>query len=184
MGKKPIVLGVLVLFAALLIALLVAFLRPPSPGVTIRHIKSVQSSNSVMLTFEITNHTTGSCLVNPVAVEIRNGSVWTSVLNLNPARPTASPIFLRQHAAAPFTQEVTNLPTACPVRLRTIAHRGLNGPAALLTRFELRFLRGQKRVPANPFDKSVTVFGNRFSITSDEFVEPEPKLESQGNSEK
>ena len=72
MGKKPIVLGVVVSLAVLLIALLVLFVRPTSPAVTVRHVKSVQSSNSIMLTFQITNHTAGKCMVTPLAIEVRN----------------------------------------------------------------------------------------------------------------
>jgi hypothetical protein len=59
----------------------------------------------------------------------------------------------------------------------------LGGLEGLFTRLDLRF-RGRK-VPLNPFDKTMTVFSSKPSqIVSEEFVEPEQKQGGQGRSDR
>jgi len=158
--------------------------------VKVRHLKSVQSSNSVVLMFEVTNHTAGRYLVMPASVEVRNGAVWSRVVDLNPPSTPSTPLtpprsyFLSPRAFMSFTLEVTNLPTAYPVRLKLHALRERGQLEGLLVRFRLRAFEGQKFVSVNPFDKSVSFFAKPTPILSDEFVEQEEKSGNEGNSEK
>ena len=174
--------GIILLFC---ITIFFAAAGKPSPALTVRHVKSVPSGNLVMLTFEITNHTAGICLVGPVSIEVRNGSVWSSFLHFATARTPSTPdYFLRSNEFMSFTLDVTNLPTTHPLRLRMRAHSEREKLQSLFVRFRLRAFEGQTNVSLNPFDKSTSFFGKGTPVLSDEFVEPESNQIRQTSSGK
>jgi len=172
--KRRLVSVAIVVTVGLLLTILVLIPRPPSPPIMVHHIKSVRSGNLVTATFEITNHTTSHYFVYPVAVEVRNGSVWITCFDFN---SFPGPI-LGPHGFDTPTFDMTNLPTGSPVRLRMSVGKELAGLEGLFIRLDLRFRRGQKKVPINPFDETTEVFSSKpTQVVSDEFKPKEREPE-------
>ncbi len=162
MKAKTIIAGAVLLVVLLFVAILFTFLSKPPQIITVRHVKSVQIGNVTTLTFEITNHTDQTYLLDPVWVQARNGIAW-------PITDKFSSPFLSAHRPLTATFNMTNLPTGSPLRLRMTAGKDLPGVKGLFFRLDLRFRQGQKQVSVNPFDKKTKVASSTL-IFSDEFV--------------
>lgn len=172
MSTKPIVAGsgVIVILAMMAVTLVSAY-RPPQV-ITVRRVNSVRSGDSALLTFELTNHTTRSYELFPLEVQVRIGSEWRQCFDCRKPRPKVIPISPR--ASASYTCQVTNLPTASPLRFSVTVEQELPGLFGLYRRITFR-VQGDKTFPLNPFDRRSRVFGVVERVVSEEFVQPEGK---------
>lgn len=180
MRKKAIVAGAVLIAVVLCITIFFGAARPSPVPITVRHIQSVRSGDGVEMTFGITNHTTSSYRVSPVSVEVRNGLVWKECFAFN---SHLGP-FLSPHRSETFALSMSDLPTGSPLRFRLRAQKILTSLNGFIRRLKLNLRFGHPHVSLNPFDKTITVFGNDTQIVSDEFVEPEPNPVVKGASDK
>lgn len=168
MRTKPIIIIGAVVAVLFLTAIVFIGARPFPSGITVRHLKSVQSGGWVAATFEFTNHTDQNYLLDPLYVEARNGVGWPI------AGPFSSPI-LGPHRSATATFNITNLAAGCAVHLRVLGNKESAGLERFFMRLNMRFRQGQKSVSLNPLDEGLRAFSKPTVIVSDEFVAPESK---------
>ena len=169
----------------LVCAAVVLFSGSGAPAISVRLVKSVQSGESAVANFNITNHSSRLHILSlSYSVERRNGQVWKECswddtfreLDLAP----------RSYQSVQF--QMTNVPTGAPLRLKLEGRKELKGVQTLWMRFRVRFVLGEKGLPLNPFDRNSHVFQNPTPIFSDEFVlpsvlappSPEPTPKSSG----
>src|SRR5262249_55737263 len=135
----------------------------------------------VTATFEITNLTKSSCVLVPNSVEVRTASVWKTCFHfLHETNPITliyiGPFYLGPHCSISTNIEVTNLPTAAPLRLKMVALRERAGLENFPERLVSAFWFGEKGVRLNPLDKTYYGgFSKPTPIYSQEFIEPERK---------
>ncbi len=169
MRTKAIVTGVGLIALFCLIATLLSVPRKPPQEITVRHVKSVQSSNVTTMTFEIKNHTADAYIFFPNELEIRTGKEWSKFVAFDIGKfhpsPSVNPMGL-----ASCTIEVTNLPAKSVVRFKIRPQRTLTGLTGLIRRSELN-LANRGQVPLNPFDRNSKVYGLPIEAVSEEFVE-------------
>jgi hypothetical protein len=167
--KRRLVFVAVMAALGFLLTILVFIPRPPSPAITVRHIKSVQYGGVVLATFEITNHTGSVYHVYPFLVEVRNGPLWRTCFLFN----SASDLEVGPSGYHSITLQMADLPTGSPLRLTMQAHKELKaGLVGLFERFEMRFRFGVKSVSVNPFRKTGRVFSRPTELLSQEFIEP------------
>lgn len=181
MKTKTVIAAAVVLVVILFAAIFFTFLHKPPQVITVRHVKSVQLGKVTTLTFEITNHTEQTYLIDPHWVQARNGLAWP--ITDKSSNPFFCYPFLSSHRSVTATFNMTNLPAGSPLRLRMMAGKDLPGLEGMFFRLDLRFRQGQNQVSVNPFDKKTKVASSTL-IFSDEFVAPEPELTSKANVEK
>ena len=169
-------------FALLLfVAILFVLVRQPSPAITVRHVKSVQSEHVTTMTFEIKNHTADPYIFHPFEVQVRNESAWTKfqgfdITKIHP-HPTLDP-----GGVASYTLNVTNLPAGSVVRFSIRPQKVLLGVSGFVRRAELEVKRqanggrgGGGGISLNPYDRNSKVFGLPTEVVSEEFVEQGPQ---------
>jgi len=157
------------------------------------------------VTFGVTNHSDRSCIVRPVSVEVRHGSSWERCFEFPlPSGPVVSHLgtsqgghiksgqdlgpnpLLGPHEYCSSTLELKNLPLGSPLRLKVGVSKELPALEGLFRRLDLRFRRGVKGIPLNPFNKSsrLRLYSKEAPTVSEEFIEPDSNPVSQGNSER
>jgi hypothetical protein len=167
---KAIIAGAVVL--ALLLFVVVFIQRNTPQAVTVRHIASVQSSNVTTMTFEITNHTANTYILERFDVELRLGTSWTDVSISN----FVSWIFMMPRGVQSYTfkltdVKLTDLSAEPVVRAGVFAASNLTGLRGLIKRLNLRFLHKGSGVSLNPFAKNNFVYGEPTVFASEEWVE-------------
>jgi hypothetical protein len=171
MGRKPIILGIVVIILAVLVVVLLAVPRQSSPTIGVRHVWSFRSGNVTTLKFEITNHSTARYVCSPFELQGRNGKVWIRFMGLTPL--TSRSLHLDPMGSAFYRVEVTNLAAGSTLRFKINAQPELKGLNGFIRRAELKVGRKVRNVTLNPFDKNSAVFGLPEEVVSEEFVEPE-----------
>jgi hypothetical protein len=169
-----IVVGLVLVAVLVCVASLITIPRKPPQDITVRHVKSVHSSEITTMTFEIKNHTESPYIFLPFEVQVRNGNAWTRFQVFNSGSihpiPTVGPTGL-----ASYTVDVTNLPAKSVVRLSIHPQKVLLGVPGLVRRAELNIKKqrggGGGRLPLNPYDKNSEVYGLPTEVVSEEFVE-------------
>lgn len=179
MGKKAIVAGVVGIVFLAVITLIFFAARAASPGLTARHIKTVQSGSSLSMTLQISNRTANGFIFYPFKLEAREGTGWKTRCKFE------APSFHPTPEVAPYsftnlTFEVTNAPLGSSLRLTIRVQEILTGPKGFLRRVQVRHNdnisgSGGKPFPLNPYDKWSKVFGKPIEVVTEDFVLPEPK---------
>jgi hypothetical protein len=137
--SKTIIAGAVLLVVLFFATIIFTFLPKPPQSITVRYIKSVQSGKATTITFEITNHTDQTYLLDPVWVRTRNGLAW-------PITDKFSNPMFNPHRSVTATFNLTNLPTGSPLRLMMTVGKELAGLKGLFLRLDLRFRQGQKQI--------------------------------------
>jgi hypothetical protein len=171
---KVIVAGAVVLVVLLFAGVLLTVYRKAPPGITVRHVKSVQSAGITTMTFAIKNHTGNLCVFVPFEVQVRNRSTWTKFQGYDtypmyPGSPTLGP-----KGTVSYSVNVANLPPKSVVRFTIRAQKTLLGFKGLVRRVQVNLKKEGPAggFPLNPYDKNSQVFGFPTEVASDEFVEP------------
>lgn len=185
--RTKAVVASVVLSVVLLLGLLFILDRRPQQEITIRHVKSVQSADITIMTFEIKNHTSNPYIFFPFEVQVRDGNGWRKFqgfdTRINPF-PTLDPGGLASYAVS-----VTNLPAGSVVRFSVRPQKILLGFNGFIRRAQFNLQRqrgggGGTRISLNPNDKNSKVYGPPTKVVSEEFVEPEPEPAPKVNPEK
>jgi len=82
---------------------------------------------------------------------------------------------LGPHEYCSSTLELKNLPLGSPLRLKVGVSKELPALEGLFRRLDLRFRRGVKGIPLNPFNKSsrLRLYSKEAPTVSEEFIEPQ-----------
>ena len=183
---KAIVAGAVLSVVLLLVLLFVLDRRRPQ-DITIRHVKSVQSEDITIMTFEIKNHTSNSYIFALFELEVRKGNGWNRFPGLN---TRFSPVpNLDPGGLATYSVSVTNLPAGSLVRFSIHPMKIILGFSGFVRRAQFNFQRlrrggGGMRISLNPNDKNSKVYGSTTEVVSEEFVEQGPEPTPRMNSEK
>jgi hypothetical protein len=137
--KTKAVIASAVVLVLLFVGILYFVLRHPTQPVTVRHVKSVQSVNVTIMTFEVTKHTADVEVVLPWYLQVRNGTVWSnySPIELGPDNRSFSSS-VQQNGMESYTFEMPNLPSESVVRLQVQTIRPIRGVRAMIRWFELK----------------------------------------------
>lgn len=174
MRTKPIVASLVGIVFLLFIAILLVAVRKASPAVTVRHIQSVRTGDTLFVTVQVSNRTGNDFVFYPFTLEVREGTVWKKYYEFRdyPYHPIPG---LTRHSFTNYICEVTNTPAGSVLRLTLHAQEVLTGPKGFLRRAELRLKdKRSNRMPLNPNDKNSKVFAMPIDAVTEEFVVPEP----------
>lgn len=184
MRTKAIVASV-VPSVVLLLVLFFILDRRPSQDITIRHVKSLQSEDITIMTFEIKNHTSNPYIFFPFEVQVRNENRWNKFQGFD-TRISPFPT-LDPGGLATYSVSVTNLPAGSVVRFTIHPQKIILGFNGFVKRAELdlqNLRSGGPRLSLNPNDKNSKVYGPPKMVLSEEFAVPEPETTPRVNSEK
>lgn len=163
-GHFAIALVVALVLLCLAVASVIA---KASPLLTLHSMKVSQLGDSVIVGFEVSNHTSHPYGIIPSQLEVRDGTKW---------RPCPDGICgfsqsdgVRAYSAARTGCVVKRLPGA-RLRLRMQGQRARQGLDSLCLRAKL-WLEGNRAVSLSPLDKMVIVCPEAV-LTSEEFTEP------------
>jgi hypothetical protein len=171
---KAIVAGGVLLLFLLFIAILLSGPHKPPQDITVRHVKSIQSSNITTMTFEIKNHTATPYIFFPFEVQIRNGNAWTRLQGFD-MQTIHPPPKIDVRSLASYTINVTNVPSGSVVRFSIRPQKILLGVNGFVRRAELKLEHhGASSIPLNPNDRNSQVYGSPTEVVSDGFAEKSP----------
>jgi hypothetical protein len=167
---KAVIAGAVVLAVLLFIVMFLPAHHSRPQAVTVRHVKSVQSSNVTTMTFEVTNHTADTYVFKPAQILVRDGNSWTMFqdferLNFNPL-PKLAP-----RGVALYDVDVTNLPANSVVLFLMTPQKVLVGVDGFILRVKWDVEARRRVFPLNPFDRSSQVYGTPAYVVSEEWVE-------------
>jgi hypothetical protein len=167
--KRVIIVGSVVL-AVLLFAILLSVHRDQPQAIKVRHVKSVQSSNVITMTFEVTNHSTDTYMFDQFDVAVRNDNAWARIFYF----PGMGRVNLLPRGSNSYELSVLNLPTNSVVRYSFASNKVLLGVEGFLIRVKINLQQlghGHRWISLNPYDKNSHVYGKPIEVFSEEWVE-------------
>jgi hypothetical protein len=165
---KAIIACAVVFVLLFFLAMLLIISSKPPQEITVRHVKSVQSSNVTTMTFEIKNHTTDRYAFSPFEVQVRNGTAWTKFQDFDMSKPTP---LIAGRAVVSYTENVTNLPAGSTVRFAIRQQPVLLGLNGFIRRAEIKLKNPTSMVSLNPYSKHSLVVDFPTAVWSEEWVE-------------
>ncbi|HEY5911359.1 MAG TPA: hypothetical protein VJA21_12220 [Verrucomicrobiae bacterium] len=137
--------------------------RHSSPPITARYINNRREGNRILVSLNVTNHSTRTYATGMKSLEFRNGTNWETLCQF---RVLDGFCHLRPHGSELCDFDLTNFPTATTLRLKIWVAKRAKGPEEFFLKLETCLKNRTLYFYKNPTE---TFSNRRDEIISEEF---------------